>query len=111
VSCHLPAAQARAIYLFAIRPGFTFDALDGLPSGRRDRLRASLGVLTSEVAVNESGLGSFADGKGEEGIDRSFEWTGTPMHLGEEKPSLERGEQGRGEVVWVDAGRELPLGM
>jgi hypothetical protein len=38
---------------------------------------------TSAVAVNESGLGSSADGKGEEGIDRSFERTGTPLHLGE----------------------------
>ena len=37
----------------------------------------------SAVAVNESGLGSSADGKGEEGIDRSFERTGAPMHLGE----------------------------
>jgi hypothetical protein len=38
---------------------------------------------TSAVAVNESGLGSSADGKGEEGIDRSFERAGTPLHLGE----------------------------
>jgi hypothetical protein len=35
------------------------------------------------MAVNELGSGSFADGKGEEGINRSFERTGTPMHLGE----------------------------
>ena len=38
---------------------------------------------TSAMAVNEPGLGSSADGKGEEGIDRSFERTGTPLHLGE----------------------------
>ena len=38
---------------------------------------------TSAMAVNESGLGSSADGKSEEGIDRSFERTGTPLHLGE----------------------------
>ena len=38
---------------------------------------------TSAMPVNEPGLGSFADGKGEEGIDRSFEGTGTPMCLGE----------------------------
>ena len=38
---------------------------------------------TSAMAVNEPGLGSSADGKGEEGIDRSFERTGTPMYLGE----------------------------
>ncbi len=38
---------------------------------------------TSAVAVNEPGLGSSADGKGEEGIDHSFERTGTPLHLGE----------------------------
>ena len=66
---------------------------------------------TSAVAVNESGLGSSADGKSEEGIDRSFERTGTPLHLGEQKPSLERGEQSSGEVVRVDVGRELPVGM
>ena len=28
-------------------------------------------------------FGSSADGKGEEGVDRSFERTGTPLHLGE----------------------------
>ena len=38
---------------------------------------------TSAMAVNEPGLGSSADGKGEEGIDGSFERTGTPLHLGE----------------------------
>ena len=38
---------------------------------------------TSAMAVNESGLGSSADGESEEGIDRSFERAGTPLHLGE----------------------------
>ena len=38
---------------------------------------------TSAMAVNEPGLGSSADGKGEEGVDRSFERTATPMYLGE----------------------------
>jgi hypothetical protein len=58
-----------------------------------------------------AGCRSAADGEGEEGIDRSFERAGTPLHLGEQKPALERGEQSSGEVVWVDAGRELPVGM
>ena len=56
-------------------------------------------------------VGSSADGKGEEGIDRSLERAGTPMYLGEEKPSLERGEHGGGEVVRVDVGRDLPVVM
>ncbi len=38
---------------------------------------------TSAMAVNEPGFGLSADGKGEEGIDRSFEWTGIPKYLGE----------------------------
>jgi hypothetical protein len=38
---------------------------------------------TSAMAMNESGLGSSADGKGEEGIDRSFDRAGIPVHLGE----------------------------
>ena len=38
---------------------------------------------TSAMAVNESGSGSSADGESEEGIDRSFERAGTPLHLGE----------------------------
>jgi len=38
---------------------------------------------TSARAVNEPGLGSLADGKGQEGIDRSFERTATPIDLGE----------------------------
>jgi hypothetical protein len=35
------------------------------------------------MVVNEPGLGSSADGKGEEGIDRSFERTRIPKYLGE----------------------------
>jgi hypothetical protein len=35
----------------------------------------------SAMAVNDPGFGSSADGKGEEGIDRSFERTGTPLYL------------------------------
>ncbi len=38
---------------------------------------------TSAVAVNEPALGSSADAEGEEGVDRGFERTGTPLHLGE----------------------------
>ncbi len=38
---------------------------------------------TSAMAVNEPGLDSSADGKSEEGIDRSFERTATPIDLGE----------------------------
>ena len=38
---------------------------------------------TSAMAVNEPGLGSSADGKGEEGVDRSFERAGAPVYLGE----------------------------
>src|SRR5450756_285591 len=56
-------------------------------------------------------LGSSADGKGEEGIDRGFERASAPLYLGEKKSSLERGEQSDGEVIRVDAGRELPVGL
>jgi hypothetical protein len=38
---------------------------------------------TSAMAVNEPGLDSSADGKGEEGIDRSLERTATPIDLGQ----------------------------
>ena len=38
---------------------------------------------TLAVALDEPGLGSSADGKGEEGVDRSFERAGTPVYLGE----------------------------
>jgi hypothetical protein len=64
-----------------------------------------------EPLVRNPAPSSSAEGKGEEGIDRSFERAGTPLHLGEQKPSLERGEQSSGEVVRVDVGRELPGGM
>ena len=53
----------------------------------------SLHFATSAMAVNQPGLGSAADGKGEQGIDRGFERTRTPTNLGEQSPSLERGEQ------------------
>jgi hypothetical protein len=68
-------------------------------------------VIAPSPTVNEPGLGSLADGKGEDGVDRSFEWTGIPMYLGEQESSLERGEQGGGEVARVDAGREFLVGM
>ncbi len=35
------------------------------------------------MGVNEPGLGSFADGKGQKGIDGSLERTGTLLYLGE----------------------------
>jgi hypothetical protein len=38
---------------------------------------------TSAMAVNEPGLGSSADGKGQKGIDGSLERTGTLLYLGE----------------------------
>ena len=38
---------------------------------------------TAAMAVNEPNLGSFADGKGEKGIDGSLERTGTLLYLGE----------------------------
>jgi hypothetical protein len=55
------------------------------PQAHRTDARASSKSRepTSAIAVNEPGLGSSADDKGEEGIDRSFERTGTPMYLGE----------------------------
>ena len=62
-------------------------------------------------AVNDFCLGSSADGEGEEGVHRSFERAGTALHLGEEKPSLEGGEQSGGQVVRVDIWRELPVGV
>src|ERR1700723_1048203 len=80
---------------------------DACPQAQRVDARASpkRREPTSAMAVNEPGLGSSADGKGEEGVDRSFERAGAPMHLSEQESSLERGEQGSGEVVRVDAGR------
>jgi hypothetical protein len=34
-----------------------------------------------------------------------------PLHLGEEKSPLERSEESDSEIVGVDTGRELPVGM
>jgi hypothetical protein len=61
----------------------------------------------SEEISRTSGLS--ADGESEEGVDRSFKGTDVPLNLGEEKPSFERREQSRGEVVRVDVGGEFPL--
>jgi hypothetical protein len=33
------------------------------------------------------------------------------LHLGEDKSPLERGEESDSEIVGVDTGRELPVGM
>src|SRR5579872_2637726 len=89
------------------------DGKPGLRSSRQHRAGARASSKcrepTSAMAVNESGLGSSADGKGEEGIDRSFDRAGTPKYLTEYKPSLERGEQSSGEVVRIDVGPEFAV--
>ena len=56
-------------------------------------------------------FGPSAQGKGEEGIDCSFERTGAPLRLSQEKSSLERGEESDGEIVGVDVGPEVPVGI
>ena len=43
----------------------------------------------------------------EEGVDGRFQGAGVPLDLGEEKATLERGEEGDGEGVRVGAVREL----
>ena len=69
---HAVAAQAAILVAQATRAAKAVSAaIDG--SGDRD----------AAMAVNEPGLGSSADGKGEEGVDRSFERAGTPVYLGE----------------------------
>ena len=45
--------------------------------------------------------------EGQQGVDRGFNGTRAPLHLGKEEASLERGQEGDGEVVRVDFGREL----
>src|ERR1017187_2315173 len=55
--------------------------------------------------------GSSAQDRSEKGIDCSFERTNTLLRLGQEKSSLECGEQSDGEIVGVDVGRKLPVGM
>jgi hypothetical protein len=42
-------------------------------------------------------FGSSAQGKGEEGIDCSFERAGAPLRLSQAESSLERGEESDGE--------------
>ena len=87
-----PAALAAIItYLLGASPGTAslaaYRALRTAAGPQADRVDARASSKsrepTSAMAVNESGLGSSADGKGEEGIDRSFERAGAPMYLGE----------------------------
>ena len=80
-----------------------------LPATIRHQGKRALLENETPTTVNEPGLASSADGKREEGIDRSFERTGTPMYLGQYKSSLERGEQSGGQVLRVDAGPEFPV--
>ena len=63
------------------------------------------------MAVNDPDLGSFANGKGKESLDRSFERAGTPMYLGEQSSPLDRGKQSHGEVVRVDTRWKFPFSM
>ena len=56
----------------------------GPPAHRVDaRASSKSREPTSAMAVNEPGLGSSADGKGEKGIDGSLERKGTLLYLGE----------------------------
>jgi hypothetical protein len=56
----------------------------GLQEHRVDaRASSKCREQTSAMAVNEPGLGSTADGKGEKGIYGSLERTGTLLYLGE----------------------------
>ena len=50
-------------------------------------------------------------GEGEDGVDGGFEGTGVALDLREEESALKRGEQRHGEVVGVDADREMPGGL
>lgn len=74
------------------------------------RSRWYSGLLVGLEAGRRPGTGSSLDGKGEEGIDRSFEGATVPEYLGEQKSAFERGEQSDGEVVRVDVGLQLPIG-
>ena len=77
-----------------------------------ERDRAGAGRLAPPTRVpDDAGSGSSTQDEVEDGVDRGLERAGAPVHLGEEKPSFERGEQGGGEVVGVDAGRECACGL
>ena len=95
------------------QPGTTRRAQPGVRTIERQRVekRIVLRQPISAMVVNEPGLGSSADGESEEGIERSFQRAGASLDLGEQKPSLERGEHRGGEVVRVDVGREFPVGV
>lgn len=59
---------------------------DGEPGPRHpgDSARGyALSGAVGNASRNESGLSSFADGEGEEGIDRGFDRAAAPVHLGE----------------------------
>ena len=56
-------------------------------------------------------MGSSASGESEEGVDRRFEGTGVQLDLGQEETPLEHGEEGDGQVVGVNAGRENVLAL
>src|SRR5256885_2887400 len=100
----LPARQVARSHKRAVSAGAGFFRLSAARTGsrwRRTRCPASRTAAcpqahragarassksrepTSAMAVRESGLGSSADGEGEEGIDRSFERTGILKYLGE----------------------------
>ena len=87
------SSQGRRGELTECQPGATHWSRRGVLHPERQRVRRRIVWMhvrrpsarepTSAMAVNEPGLGSSADGKGEEGVDRSFERAGTPVYLGE----------------------------
>ena len=72
---------------------------------------ASRAIPVPSMAANEPSLGSSVDRKGEDRIDCNLERAGAPLHLREQKSTLERGEQSNGEIVRVDVRWEFPVGM
>jgi len=50
-------------------------------------------------------------GEGQQGVQRGLERSSAPLYLRKEKSPLEHSEERDSEIVRVDVGRELPVGL
>jgi hypothetical protein len=71
-------------------------------------LRRPFGSVRDAFGAEASGPDSCRGGEGEEGVEGGLEGTGVALDLREEESALKRREKRHGEVVRVDAGREMP---
>lgn len=82
-----------------------------IPSSLAGIVSGVIGLDDSADPMKERRVSSSWRCQGDDGVDGGFERPGAALHLREEESALKRSQKRHGEVVWVDARRQMPGGM